>query len=124
MLIIPDVEFPLDPHTCTCQTLTSTASKVALPPQVGFTLKCTTDQNCSSIDCALSQTPVNVLFHPCHEVVIITGTNQVVFNQTETKPFSEGLFNVTAEVTLINHNYSMEFKVGTDCPNIMDLSAM
>ena len=124
VLVIPNVEFPLDPHTCTCQTLYSTASKVTIdiPPQAGsFSYSCTADQNCSSIFCDISQSRSNILFHPCHEVVIITvastmpgnPANQVIFNQTETRPLTGGDVTITAEVTLISHNYSMDFKVGS-----------
>ncbi len=120
-LIIPNIEFPLDPRVCMCQSMDKVASNFKFPPklQQKISVTCTADQNCSSINCAFAQaadSPITISFLPCQEAVTFTGsdnniTEQYFFDQNETRSFSEGSFDLTVDVVLVNHNYSMDFQV-------------
>ena len=121
-MLIPDVEFPLEPHTCMCQSMDDVSNNIMFPPAGQFQYSCYTGSNCSSVMCNVTAQQVTssnelLSIDPCSELLIFNstatglGTDLIVFNETKSRLFSSLGFNFTVNVLLEHHNYSMDIQV-------------
>ncbi len=122
IIIIDNVEFPLDSHLCMCQSLAKVAANLKFPARLKFNLTCHEDPSCLSVNCKIQQVPgtsLSFLFDPCNETVYVDAFNssgsstveEDIFDRNESRPFYEDGVDFVIDVILINHNYSMTFQV-------------
>ena len=125
IVLIPDVEFSLEPHTCMCQSMDNLSNKIRFPGvEVGqLPYSCVTAPDCSGVMCNFTAQQATVLstqfaVDPCSEVLVLNsrtaGTekaNSIMFNETEDRPFTGGGISVTVHVVLKHHNFSMDIQV-------------
>ena len=123
--VVPNVEFPLEPHTCMCQSMDTVSSITNFSGvETGqFQYTCVTGADCLGIVCNVTTQQVTALsiqfaVDPCSEVLMLNSraagagkTDLVVFNETKSRPFTVGGFAVTVHVKLEHHNYSMDIQV-------------
>ncbi len=119
IMVIRDVEFPLDSHMCMCQSLAKVAANFKFLSQAQLVITCHEDPSCSFIKCAVAEAPdssINFSFYPCKEAVYLDGLSggnidEDIFDRNESRPFSADGLDFVVDVVLINRNFSMDFQV-------------
>lgn len=132
--LIPEINVPLYPRVCMCQSMQDVANAVRFPipiPLLSVDLSCSSLPDCSGVHCTIGVGTIgnyiaDITVNPCEEsvhMVVSDSSNQPqfdrVYRDSGNYSFPIGSFQTTLLIGIVHHNYSMDLSVSlTTAPKI------